>query len=99
MSRSLRTNLVFVDSFVDIANQSVMLPGRKRRTWFEFSWRFGPVLVDMRGDPIEKQPIAEDHPFWEPFNAWLAEYEKKHPNPFCPKNRQGSGDSREGGRS
>ena len=73
---------VFIDSFVDATNQKVMLPGRKNPTWFEFSWRFGPVLVDMHGEPLSKQPICEDHPFWPPFNAWLKEYERKHPNPY-----------------
>lgn len=39
---------------------------------FEFSDRFGPVLVDMFGEPREHQPVSESHPFWKPFELWLA---------------------------
>ena len=46
----------------------------KDRQWsFEFSDRFGPVLLDKDGEPLRRQPISPRHPFWKPFNAWLSQ--------------------------
>lgn len=68
---------MFICSFVDRADQVVMVRGRKVR--FDFSELFGPLLLDDEGNPLKKQPISERDPFWPPFNAWLAEYRKVEP--------------------
>lgn len=44
---------------------------------FEYTRIFGPLLVDRRGEPLKRQPIAENHPFWAPFNEWLAQHHKE----------------------
>lgn len=47
------------------------------RTWrFEFSERFGPLLVDKDGRTLDRQPTSERHPFWRPFRLWL--HQGKH---------------------
>lgn len=46
----------------------------KGKEWsFEFSDRFGPLLLGHNGEPLERQPVSPRHPFWRPFNAWLAQ--------------------------
>lgn len=62
--------------FVDAADQTVMVKSKAVR--FEFSERFGPALLDSRGDPKARLP-GERHPFWPAFEAWLAEWRKTHP--------------------
>ena len=60
----------FVDSWG--AGPFIILDGA--REWrFEFSDRFGPVLVGKDGEPLNQQPVSERNPFWLPFNAWLAQ--------------------------
>lgn len=50
-----------------------------RRSWrFEFSDRFGPLLVDEDGEPLDDQPVSESDPFWGPFNAWLVRHRATH---------------------
>lgn len=51
----------------------------RRKYRFEFSEMFGPTLINQRGDPLKVQPVSERHPFWRPFNAWLADYRKSKP--------------------
>lgn len=51
----------------------------RRKYRFEFSEMFGPTLIGKDGDPLKNQPMRENHPFWRPFNAWLAEYRKPRP--------------------
>ena len=46
--------------------------------YFTFSERFGPWMTDRLGDPLKKQPISERHPFWAPFEAWLAAHRRAH---------------------
>jgi hypothetical protein len=49
----------------------------KGKEWsFEFSDRFGPILLNKDGEPRALQPISPKHPFWRPFNAWLAQGKK-----------------------
>ncbi len=60
----------FVDDIAEVSD------GR-RKYRFEFSEMFGPTLINERGDPLKVQPISETHPFWRPFNAWLADYRAK----------------------
>lgn len=56
---------------------------------FEFSDRFGPVLVDMYGEPREHQPTRENHPFWKPFNEWLARCRREgFPDPVPVRERR-----------
>jgi hypothetical protein len=44
-----------------------------KQSWlFEFSDRFGPLLVDMFGEPREHQPVCPSDQFWKPFEIWLA---------------------------
>jgi hypothetical protein len=44
------------------------------KTWsFEFSSRFGPLLLDSKGGPKTIQPTSPRNPFWKPFNAWLSQ--------------------------
>lgn len=56
---------------------SVVVKGKT--VYFTYSRRFGPLVTDAIGDPLKKQPISEKHPFWGPFNAWLARYDKENP--------------------
>lgn len=42
--------------------------------FFDFDQRFGPLVVDKDGEPTDAQPIGDDHPFWKPFEVWLAGY-------------------------
>lgn len=68
-----RTGLTFICDCCGGGSRTeaeVVVRGRKVR--FEFTQRFGPVVLDRYGDPKEKQPITENHPFWKPFNTWLA---------------------------
>lgn len=45
---------------------------RNGRMWrWHFGENVGPLFVDHRGEPLEVQPIKENHPAWEPFNKWL----------------------------
>jgi hypothetical protein len=37
---------------------------------FEDSDRFGPLLLDKIGNPLEKQP-SERSSFWRPYHIWL----------------------------
>jgi len=63
------TGPVFIDSFYDGPHE-VLVNGR--RTLFEFSEQFGPVVLCKDGwTPKQRQPAREDHPFWVPFEAWL----------------------------
>ena len=43
----------------------------RRRWWFEFSERFGPLVLRASDlQPADRQPVSERDPFWAPFNAW-----------------------------
>lgn len=54
--------------------------GDGRRSWrFEFSDRFGPLLVDEDGEPLDDQPVSESDPFWAPFSAWLRQHREAQP--------------------
>ena len=53
--------------------------GRDKRgkLWrWEFSPQYGPLFLRTDGEPLVHQPIREDHPAWEPFEAW----HRKHHN-------------------
>ena len=40
------------------------------RVWkFEMHPRFGPIVLDRRGDPVDKQP-GERSPFWTAVDLW-----------------------------
>jgi hypothetical protein len=54
---------------------------RGKTVYFTFSDRFGPFLTDKDGEDLARQPVSDRHPFWEPFNAWLADWRKAHPKP------------------
>lgn len=66
---------VHICTFCDAADQVITVKGKKVR--FDFSERFGPLVLDDEGQPLEKQPIHESDPFWEPFNAWLGAWERE----------------------
>lgn len=69
---------MFVTVFSDVKGiQSVQVQGKT--VYFDFSYRFGPLVTDKEGTPLKKQPIAESHPFWRPFNVWLEEHKKTNP--------------------
>lgn len=65
----------FVMSVPDVVGQTVLVNGRK--VYFDYCRHSGPLVTDKDGRPLEKQPIAENHPFWAPFHAWLAAHEKR----------------------
>lgn len=45
----------------------------RRYMHFTFSDRWGPLLTDEWGEPVSNMPLAdEEHPFWTPFETWLA---------------------------
>lgn len=73
------TRPTFITSFVDAANQQVTVNGKVVR--FDFSRRFGPLLIDEEGRELDKQPISERDAFWPPFNRWLADWTRKNPEP------------------
>lgn len=62
-------------TFCDAADQIITVKGKKVR--FDFSERFGPLVLDDEGNPLEQQPISESDPFWPPFNAWLGAWERE----------------------
>ncbi len=37
---------------------------------WSFNARFGPLFERKDGHELKRQPIAEDHPAWEPFERW-----------------------------
>lgn len=41
---------------------------------FDFDERFGPLVVDRHGEPIDRQPANENAKFWPPFEQWLKGY-------------------------
>lgn len=45
---------------------------RGRRWTFEFHPYCGPIVLNSKGDPREKQPGSRS-PFWAAFAAWQAE--------------------------
>ncbi len=50
---------------------------RNGKLWrWEFNPRFGPLFLRIDGEPIERQPIHETHPAWEPFMRWQKRFEK-----------------------
>jgi hypothetical protein len=49
----------------------VIVDARGRRWRFEDHPRFGPVIVDRKGDPKSAQP-GERSPFWDAYEAWRA---------------------------
>ncbi len=70
----------------DARNQKVIVGGRE--VLFDYSDRFGPLLIDEEGNPLEKQPISERHAFWAPFSIWLAQWQKSNPMPLGCRCRQ-----------
>lgn len=69
-----RTNLTFICDCCVPGHPRVfthVMVGR-RKVYFEFTQVFGPLITDRHGEPLDDQPVLEDHPFWKPFNAWLA---------------------------
>ena len=47
------------------------------RLWkWEFNPWFGPLFLRADGEPLKRQPIAENHPAWAPFEAWQKRHEK-----------------------
>lgn len=50
-----------------------ILRDRGREWSFEFSDRFGPVVLIKDEEPAARQPTSPRNPFWRPFNAWLAQ--------------------------
>lgn len=64
---------VHICDFTDVHDVRV---GRWR---FDFSERFGPLLLNRRtGMPLKHQPDSDDHPFWPAFEKWYAaEYKSR----------------------
>lgn len=54
---------------------------RGKRVYFDFDELFGPLIVDPFGEPMKRQPVREDDPFWTPFNKWLDGYWKAKSSP------------------
>lgn len=40
---------------------------------FEFSERFGPLLLNKDDTPKKDQPVSERDPFWRIFDRWQSE--------------------------
>lgn len=55
--------------------RSVTVNGK--RVYFDFSEVGGPLVTTRAGEPLEVQPVAEDDPFWPPFNRWMANYYRR----------------------
>lgn len=60
----------------DIADQTVQVNGRA--VHFDFDWRFGPLVTDAEGEPLNRQP-GKHSPFWGAFEAWLKVYKATYP--------------------
>jgi hypothetical protein len=61
----------------EATGQFVVVDGK--RVYFDFDEHGGPLVVDPRGEPVRRQPVREDDPFWGPFQAWFSGYEEaKH---------------------
>jgi hypothetical protein len=60
---------VFVDSFVDVSGSATV--GRKKHYW-DFSERFGPLFTTAEGEPLVNQPGPRTAA-WKAFEAWLAD--------------------------
>lgn len=73
------TRPTFITSFVDAAAQEILVKGKTVR--FDFSRRFGPLLVDDEGRELDHQPVSERDPFWPPFRIWLAKWTRENPEP------------------
>lgn len=73
---------VHICTFCDAADQVITVRGKKVR--FDFSERFGPLVLDDEGNPLKKQPISERDPFWEPFNAWLGAWTRQRQSAAPP---------------
>lgn len=56
----------------DAIGQGVKVGGKV--VCFDFDQRFGPLVVDRYGEPIDRQPTNENAAFWPPFEKWLAGY-------------------------
>lgn len=50
---------------------------KSKVVYFTFNERFGPLVTDRIGDPLETQPVHENHPFWLPFTAWLSNHNRR----------------------
>jgi hypothetical protein len=68
---------VIACSFVD--TNVVVSPNGKHR--WEFSWRFGPLFVDKRGDPLKNQPMPGTAR-WGAFQTWYDEWRKTNSPPL-----------------
>ena len=42
----------------------------KRRYYFTDSDMFGPLLESKSGRVLDRQPVAESHPFWAAYHMW-----------------------------
>jgi hypothetical protein len=69
----------FIAHGPDEVDQTVVVNGKV--VHFDFDRRFGPLLTDAHGEPLKRQPVSENHPFWAPFNAWLAVWLNANPDP------------------
>lgn len=53
----------------------MMIRENNQEWFFEFSVRFGPLLLRRDGPThfivAAKQPILVTHPFWRPFKRWM----------------------------
>lgn len=58
-------------------NQTVLVNGKT--VYFDFSRHSGPLLTDKDGEPLKRQPMSPNHPFWGPFNKWLEAWLAEHP--------------------
>jgi hypothetical protein len=61
------------NAFMDSWGAGPFTVGTDKKKWtFEFSDRFGPLLIGKDGMPLDQQPMLERDPFWIPFRGWLA---------------------------
>lgn len=74
----------------DATGQGVKVGGKV--ICFDFDERFGPLVVDRYGEPLDRQPTNENAKFWPPFEAWLTGYWKakaaKALDAYCAANRR-----------
>lgn len=53
------------------------------KAWkFEMHPRFGPIVLDHRGNPADEQP-AEGAPFWQAIKLWASQGAVLGPDGFC----------------
>lgn len=57
----------------DAIGQQVRVNGKI--VYFDYCRHTGPLVTTPRGEPMKRQPVREEDPFWPAFRAWLEKWE------------------------